>query len=57
MQRFKSARHPQRFLSTNARIHNHFQIRRRGLTATQHRAARDAAVEVWRDVTGTATFR
>ena len=36
------------------RIHNHFQLRRDRLTATQHRAARDAAFEVWRDVTGTA---
>ena len=57
MQRFKSARHAQRFLSAHARIHNHFQLRRHRLTATQHRAARDAAFEVWRDVTGTATGR
>jgi len=28
MQRFKSARHAQRFLSVHARIHNHFQLRR-----------------------------
>jgi putative transposase len=54
MQRFKSARHAQRFLSTHARIHNHFQLRRHRLTATQHRDARDAAFRVWRDVTGTA---
>ena len=53
MQRFKSARHAQRFLSVHARIHNHFQLRRHRLTATQHRAARDAAFRVWRDVTGT----
>ena len=33
MQRFKSARHPQRFLSVHARIHNHFQLRRHRLTA------------------------
>ena len=57
MQRFKSARHAQRFLSAHARIHNYFQLRRHRLTATQHRAARDAAFEVWRDVTGTATGR
>ena len=57
MQRFKSARHAQRFLSTHARIHNHFQLRRHCLTAVQHRAARDAAFEVWRDVTGTAAIR
>ena len=40
MQRFKSARHAQRFLSVHARIHNHFQLRRHRLTAEQHRAAR-----------------
>ena len=34
MQRFKSARHGQRFLSTHSRIHNHFQLRRHRLTAT-----------------------
>ena len=54
MQRFKSARHAQRFLSVHARIHNHFQLRRHRLTAIQHRAARDAAFRVWRDVTGIA---
>ena len=54
MQRFKSARHAQRFLSVHARIHNHFQLRRHRLTATQHRAFRDAAFRAWRDVTATA---
>ncbi len=43
MQRFKSARHAQRFLSPHSRIHNHFQLRRHRLTAAQHRAARDRA--------------
>lgn len=57
MQRFKSARHAQRFLSVRARIHNHFQLRRYRLTAAQHRAARDGAFEAWRDVTGTAAGR
>ena len=57
MQRFKSARHAQRFLSTHARIHNHFQLRRHCLTAVQHRAARDAAFQVWQDVTGIADSR
>jgi len=57
MRRFKSARHAQSFLSTHARIHNHFQLRRHRLTATQHRAARDAAFAVWRDVTGTLESR
>ena len=54
MQRFKSARHAQRFLSAHARIHNHFQLRRHRLTAVQHRAARDAAFRIWREVTAVA---
>jgi putative transposase len=53
MQRFKSARHAQRFLSAHARIRNHFQLRRHRLTAIQHRDACDAAFRVWRDVTHT----
>jgi len=54
MQRFKSARHAQQFLSTHARIHNHFQLRRHRLNADQHRAARDAAFRSWREVTAVA---
>jgi putative transposase len=54
MQRFKSARHAQRFLSVHSGIHNHFQLRRHRLTACDHRAARTEAFHVWRDVTGTA---
>ena len=54
MQRFKSARHAQRFLSTHSRIHNHFQLRRHRLPASEHRAARDDAFRAWRDVTGVA---
>ena len=55
MQRFKSARHAQRFLSTHSRIHNHFQLRRHRLTADQHRQVRNAAFSAWRDVTRTAS--
>ncbi len=54
MQRFKSARHAQRFLSTHARIHNHFQLGRHRLAAYEYRAIRDAAFRTWRDVTGVA---
>ncbi len=54
MQGFKSARHAQRFLSTHSRIHNHFQLRRHRMTATEYRTARDAAFRTWRDVTGVA---
>jgi putative transposase len=43
MQRFKSARHAQRFLSNHSRIHNHFQLRRHRLSASKHRQVRDAA--------------
>ena len=54
MQRFKSARHAQRFLAAHSRIHNHSQLRRHCLTADQHRAARDAAFRTWREVVGVA---
>ncbi len=54
MQRFKSARHAQRFLSTHSRIHNQFQLRRHRLTADQHRSARVGAFRTWREVTGVA---
>jgi len=54
MQRFKSARHAQRFLSAHSSIHNHFQLRRHRLTADQHRAARDRAFRTWREVVGVA---
>ena len=54
MQRFKSARHAQRFLSAHARIHSHFQIRRYRLTAVERRAARDAAFCTWREVAAVA---
>ena len=54
VQRFKSARHAQRFLSAYSRIHNHFQFRHHRLTADQHRAARDAALQTWREVTAAA---
>ena len=54
MQRFKSARHAQRFLSTHSRIHNHFQLRRHRLTANDHRAVRAGAFRIWREITGVA---
>ena len=52
MLRFKSPRHAQRLRSAHSWIHNHFQLRRHRLTASDHRAARDVAFQVWRDVTG-----
>ena len=55
MRRFKSARHAERFLSAHSRIHNHFQLRRHRLTANEHYAGRDAALNTWRDVVGLAS--
>ena len=54
MQRFKSPRHAQQFLSSHDQIHNLFQLRRHRLTAVDHRAARDRAFQTWRDVAGVA---
>ena len=54
MQRFQSARHAQRFLSSHGPIHNLFQLRRHLLTANEHRAARDRTFRTWRDVAGLA---
>ena len=54
MQRFKSARHAQRFLSAHARIHNHFQFRSHLFTAVEHRAVRDTAFRTWREVSAVA---
>ena len=54
MQRYKSARHAQRFLSAHSRIHNHFQLSRHRLTASDHRAARAEAFRIWREITGVA---
>ena len=52
MQRFKSARQAQRFLSIQGRIHNHFQLRRHLRSASNYRFARDVAFGIWRDVVG-----
>jgi len=54
MQRFKSARHAERSRFVHSRIHNHFQLRRHRLTATEHRTARDAAFRAWRKIAGVA---
>lgn len=54
MQRFKSARHAQRFLPNHSRIHNHFQLRRHLVPASEYRSARDAAFRSWREAIGVA---
>ncbi len=54
MKRFKSARHAQRFLSTHSPIHNHFQLRRHLISASEYRTARARAFTTWREATGLA---
>jgi putative transposase len=56
MQRFKSARHAQRFVSAHSRIHNHFQLRRHRISAIEYRAARSRAFSAWREVAGVAAI-
>jgi len=54
MKRFKSVRHAQQCLVSHTPIHNHLQLRRQRLSASEYRAARNHAFTTWRDVTGTA---
>lgn len=50
MQRFKSTRQAQRFLSVHSRIHSHFQLRRHLISATEYRSFRAAAFLAWQHV-------
>ena len=52
MKRFKSAGQAQRFLSAHDGISNLFHLRRHQVPATQYRAARTRAFQVWAAVTG-----
>ena len=54
MKRFKSAGQAQRFLSARDGINNLFLLRRHQVPATQYRAARIRAFQVWAEVTGVA---
>ena len=54
MKRFKSAGQAQRFLSAHDGISNLFHLRRHQVPATQYRAARTQAFQVWAEVTGVA---
>jgi len=54
MKRFKSAGQAQRFLSAHAGINNLFHLRRHQVPATQYRAARTQAFQVWAEVNGVA---
>jgi putative transposase len=47
MQRFKSPRQAQRFLSAHAFIHEHFHPRRHRMSATQYRRVRSKAFKIW----------
>ncbi len=51
MQRFKSARHAQQFLSAHGPISGHFRPRRHRMAASDYRVARDDAFRVWREET------
>ena len=54
MQRFKSAGQAQRFLSAHGQISNLFHLRRDHVTASEYRAARGCAFEMWADISGVA---
>jgi len=51
MQRFKSARQAQRFLSAHAFIYGRFRPRRHRTTASSYRVARATAFRVWKEET------
>ena len=54
MKRFKSARQAQRFLSAHDQIANLFHLRRDHVSASEFRAARARAFEVWADISRVA---
>jgi putative transposase len=54
MQRFKSARSAQKFLSTHAAVFNTFNIQRHLTSAQTHRTLRTAAMSTWREVVAAA---
>jgi putative transposase len=51
LQRFKSAEHAQRILSSFSAVGNHFRPRRHLLTVSAYRQIRTERYAVWRDVT------
>jgi putative transposase len=54
MKRFKSAGQAQRFLSAHDGLNNLCHLRRHRLTASDYRAARARAFEMWSDISGIA---
>jgi putative transposase len=51
MQRFKSAKQAQRFLSAHSMIYGHFRPRRHLMTAGEYRCAWTKAFRIWRQET------
>jgi putative transposase len=54
MKHFKSTRQAQRFLSAHDQINNLFHLRRDHVPASEYRAARARAFEMWADISGIA---
>ena len=54
MQRFKSPRSAQKFLSTHAAVYNIFNVQRHLISAQSHRVLRAAAMTTWREVVAPA---
>jgi putative transposase len=54
MQRFKSARSAQKFLSTHAAVYNTFNVQRHLVSAPSHRVLRATAMSTWRDAVAAA---
>jgi putative transposase len=54
MQRFKSARSAQKFLSTHAAVYDIFNVKRHLISAQTHHMLRAAAMTAWREVVAAA---
>ena len=54
MQRYKSARSAQKFLSNHAAVYNIFNVQRHLISAQSHRVLRAAAMTTWREVVAPA---
>jgi transposase-like protein len=54
MQRSKSTRSAQKFLSAHAAVYNTFNVQRHLTSAQTHRVLRTAAMSTWREVVAAA---
>jgi len=54
MQRFRSLRSAQKFLSTHAAVYNTFNVQRHLVSAQTHRALRAEAMSTWRTAVAAA---